>query len=133
AHDLGERLGCGAALHALRRTRSEPFDLARSTSVRELYEQAAETVWERAAVPLARALDVLPGVTLHTDQAAAVGHGRAVAIDPAEAPPDAIDGGPRSVVLRDTSGRPLALGGLDHDGDALHARPHVVFPWALSA
>jgi tRNA U55 pseudouridine synthase TruB len=119
-------------LHALRRLRSEPFDLSRATSVRELYELPADAVWERAAVPIGRALDVLPAVILQADQAAAVGHGRAVAIDVADVTPAAIGGGPRSVVLRDMAGRPLALGDVHRNG-ALEARPHVVFPWALPA
>src|SRR5580765_7880236 len=36
AHDLGQRLGCGAALASLRRLRSEPFDVARAVSLRDL-------------------------------------------------------------------------------------------------
>lgn len=33
AHDIGERLGCGAHLTALRRTRSGPFDLSQAVSL----------------------------------------------------------------------------------------------------
>uniref|UniRef100_A0A831XED3 tRNA pseudouridine synthase B n=1 Tax=Geobacter metallireducens TaxID=28232 RepID=A0A831XED3_GEOME len=36
AHDMGERLGCGAHLAALRRTRSGPFDLSRAVSLDDL-------------------------------------------------------------------------------------------------
>src|SRR5258706_301917 len=36
AHDLGEGLGTGAALRALRRLRSEPFDLERASRLRDL-------------------------------------------------------------------------------------------------
>lgn len=36
AHDMGERLGCGAHLTALRRTRSGPFDLSRAVTLEEL-------------------------------------------------------------------------------------------------
>ncbi|MBT1075856.1 tRNA pseudouridine(55) synthase TruB [Geobacter grbiciae] len=36
AHDMGERLGCGAHLSALRRTRSGPFDLSRAVTLDEL-------------------------------------------------------------------------------------------------
>lgn len=36
AHDLGERLGCGAHLASLRRMRSGPFDLSRAVTLDEL-------------------------------------------------------------------------------------------------
>ena len=133
AHDLGERLGCGAALHVLRRLRSEPFDLARSTTVRELYELPADAVWDRAAVPLGAALDVLPGVALDDAGTRALGHGRAVVVDEARVPAAAIGGGPRSVALRAVDGTPIGLGDVVREGAELRARPHVVFPWATAA
>ena len=52
--DIGERLGCGATLTALRRTRSGIFDLSHAHTIEEL-EQAA---------PAARASMVLPCDTL---------------------------------------------------------------------
>jgi tRNA pseudouridine55 synthase len=38
AHDIGQRLGCGAHLSSLRRTRSGKFDLTRAVSFQQLKE-----------------------------------------------------------------------------------------------
>jgi tRNA pseudouridine55 synthase len=47
AHDIGEKLGCGGHLHALRRTRSGNFDLSRAVSIRQLRESPVAEVEER--------------------------------------------------------------------------------------
>ena len=65
AHDLGERLGVGAHLAALRRTRSGDFGLDRAIAL-----DAAERDPRRAAaalVPLAGMLPDLPAVVLTAD------------------------------------------------------------------
>ena len=134
AHDLGQRLGCGAALAGLRRVRSEPFGLERAITWRELMDLPASESWERAGIPLDRALAPLPHVAVDAAQADAIGHGRALeraASDGALAP---IGAGPRSIVIEGSDGTPLALGELSHatpNGDTLLLRPHVVFPWAV--
>jgi tRNA pseudouridine55 synthase len=48
AHELGQRLGCGAHLENLRRTRVGAFALDRAVSLRELQEGD----WQRASIPL---------------------------------------------------------------------------------
>jgi tRNA pseudouridine55 synthase len=131
AHDLGGALGCGAALAALRRTRSEPFALGDAVPARDLDAMEAAEALERHGVPLDRALDALPSVTLDEAAAAAVGMGGRPVVPSAGRP---MLGGPRSVVMRDQAGRALALGELAPHADdpALAvARPHVVFPWAV--
>jgi tRNA pseudouridine55 synthase len=131
AHDLGMRLGTGAAIRSLRRLRSEPFDLSRAVTLRELDERPAAEVLRRAGTPLDLALATLPGVTLDAAAAAAVSTGGRPSVDPGHAP---IAGGPRSVALRGAGGQVLALGELradpDRAGRAL-ACPQVVFPWAV--
>ena len=133
-HDLGQRLGCGAALAGLRRLRSEPFGLERALSWRDLSELPAPEAWARAGIPLEEALAPLPHVTVDADGAEAVGHGGTAPIaaaDAAFAPPGA---GPRSVVIRSADGTPLALGELERapQGDSsFRVCPHVVFPWAV--
>jgi tRNA pseudouridine55 synthase len=130
AHDLGRRLGCGAALASLRRLRSEPFGLERALSWRDLNELPPTESWRRSGVPLAEALSVLPHVTLDRAQVNDVGHGRAVTLGADAAIP--MGAGPRSVVLRAADGAPLALGEIRRAaGGALEAAPHVVFPWAV--
>jgi tRNA pseudouridine55 synthase len=134
AHDLGQRLGSGAALSALRRLASEPFELERAVTARDLATLDPDVVWARAGIPLDAALArVLPAVTLDAAAGEAVGHGRRPLVDPDDAP---LGAGPRSVVLRDAGGAALALGGLEAEPGApgrARACPHVVFPWAHRA
>ncbi len=131
AHDLGERLGTGAALHALRRMRSAPFDLTRSVTVRELYELDPEVAWAQAGIPLDRALETLPALVLDDAGVRAIGHGSVIELDASSGHSLPVDGGPRSIVFRDAAGHALALGDVRADGATLRARPHVVFPWAV--
>lgn len=129
-HDLGARLGCGAALAGLRRTRSEPFGVEQACAWSDLVASEPGALLERHGIALDRALEVLPAIALDEAGADALGHGRPVAVAPGGAP---VGAGERSVVLRDLAGRALALGELRQgarEGEAL-AAPQVVFPWAV--
>ena len=64
AHDLGEALGCGAHLSALRRTRSGEFGLERAVPLRTLLQSRRRARWPRRLVPLDGLLPDLPAVTL---------------------------------------------------------------------
>jgi tRNA pseudouridine55 synthase len=133
-HDLGQRLGPGASLAALRRIRSEPFGLERAVALRELDERPGDEIWARAAIPLDEALGVLPHLTLDEAQAAMVGRGGRPVVPLAcvSAPP--LSAGPRSLVLRGADGTALALAGLEpvaEDPAAVRVCPHIVFPWAV--
>lgn len=66
--DVGEALGCGATLTALRRTRAGRFTLADAVPL----EEAATA----RIVPLAEALSELPALPVAAAQAADVRHGR---------------------------------------------------------
>ena len=129
-HDLGTRVGSGAALAELRRLRSEPFSLAHACSWADLDSHPGGELLERFGVPLDRALETLPAVVLAPVQAAGVGQGQSPRVVPGPAP---VGKGQRSVVFRDAGGRALALGELVQEGDGVHARPAVVFPWAVRA
>jgi tRNA pseudouridine55 synthase len=74
AHDLGERLGTGAHLVALRRTRSGELTLA-DTIPLETLERDAEAV-RAALVPPGRMLPALAAVRLTDEGARRVRHGR---------------------------------------------------------
>jgi tRNA pseudouridine55 synthase len=77
AHDLGERLGVGAHLAALRRTRTGDFGLDRALAL-----DAAQADPQRAVdamVPLAEILPALPSLVLTAEGASRVGHGQDVA------------------------------------------------------
>ncbi len=72
ARDLGEALGCGAHLTALRRVSVGPFDLVQAITLDTLAEVGAG-----ALRPLADAVGTLfPRRQVDTDEACAISHGR---------------------------------------------------------
>jgi tRNA pseudouridine55 synthase len=136
AHDLGARLGCGAALQALRRLRSEPFGLEHAIAPRDLDLRSPEEVLATAGIPLDEALCVLPALTLDDAAIERVGHGQRPSLEQHQAVAAGVPlgAGPRSVVARDPNGRSLALGEVVADpaspGRTIFC-PRVVFPWAV--
>jgi tRNA pseudouridine55 synthase len=70
ARDLGERLGTGAHLTALRRTRSGAFDLSQAVAGDDLSGAAGKLM------PMAGLLLDLPAVTVGEEGRRLVGHGR---------------------------------------------------------
>jgi tRNA pseudouridine55 synthase len=128
AHDLGRALGCGAALAALRRLRSEPYSVERACPWAELEPDRGAEVFARHGIPLDQALETLPAVALGEEAAEAIGHGQSSRVESGEAP---IEAGSRSVVFRSRDGRALALGELRREGGEVRARPGLVFPWAV--
>lgn len=134
AHDLGATLGTGAALSALRRVRSEPFSIERAVGMRALDTRTREDVLAAAGIGLDDALLALPAVTLDPADSVRIGYGGQpqVRIGPGGADREAVDRGPRSVVVRDPDGNAIALGQLHAvDEDTAALRPNVVFPWAV--
>lgn len=87
ARDLGEALGCGAHLAALRRTSVGPFD------VQEAHQLSALD-GPPALLPMRTAVDHLPAIALDDTQRGLVGHGR-----PLPAPPEA--SGPTALLWND--------------------------------
>lgn len=75
AHELGQRVGTGACLEALRRTRSGEFTLADAVSLAAL--QGDKSAVERL-IPLERLLTALPAVHLTAEERERVSHGREV-------------------------------------------------------
>ena len=63
AHDLGDMLGCGAVLLALRRTRSGEFGLDRAVPLAELLQSRPADL-ARRLIPMGALLSDLPAVTL---------------------------------------------------------------------
>jgi tRNA pseudouridine55 synthase len=70
--DVGEVLGCGATLTALRRTRAGRFDLSQAIPLGELTPAAAAP----RIVPVGEAIAHLPAVPLDARTAIAVRHGK---------------------------------------------------------
>jgi len=65
AHDLGEALGCGAVLVALRRTRSGEFGLDRAVPLADVLQSGRDALAARL-VPFRELLPDLPAVTLRS-------------------------------------------------------------------
>jgi tRNA pseudouridine55 synthase len=74
AHDLGQALGMGAALAALRRTRAGDFDLTAAVTVETLTTADRATLAARM-VPLARLLPAVPTLTVTAETAGRVRQG----------------------------------------------------------
>jgi tRNA pseudouridine55 synthase len=134
AHDLGSRLGCGAALAALRRVRSAPFDLSRSVTVDALRVESPQEIWRRGGIPLAQSLAHLPHATIESSELALLGHGNPVRRSRESLAGVAAGTGSYGLVMTDVPGTPLALGEVRPDpADATSAwlQPRVVLPWAV--
>lgn len=82
AHDLGEKLGCGAHLIGLRRTKSGRFTLRDAVPLRKLREAFENDTWENLIIPAAEALSDWPAVELTTEQLDIVRHGRRIPAEP---------------------------------------------------
>jgi tRNA pseudouridine55 synthase len=77
AHSLGELVGTGACLEALRRTRSGDFTLENSIGLDGLLDQGGQ-VAVSALIPLARLLPDFPAVTVASEERDRVSHGQEV-------------------------------------------------------
>jgi tRNA pseudouridine55 synthase len=84
AHDLGSRLGTGACLESLRRTRSGDFTLEQATTMDLLVNDPAAAA--SRLIPMEALLPGFPALTLTEEGAAWVSHGRTVAAAQATSP-----------------------------------------------
>lgn len=80
AVDLGERLGCGAHLTALRRLWVEPFREPAMVTLAELEQAAAQglSALDALVLPLSAGLADLPSLSLDENQALAVARGQQI-------------------------------------------------------
>ena len=85
AHELGARVGTGACLDALRRTRAGEFGLDAAVPLEALAASAPGAL-EARMVPLAALLPGLPAVVLADEGRRSVSHGRAIGPAQAEGP-----------------------------------------------
>ncbi|MEL7590709.1 MAG: tRNA pseudouridine(55) synthase TruB [Anaerolineaceae bacterium] len=77
-HDLGARLGCGATLTGLRRTKSGRFTLRDAVPLRKLNEAFSEGTWYQYLIPAAEALSDWPTIELNHEQVEAIRHGHRI-------------------------------------------------------
>jgi tRNA pseudouridine55 synthase len=78
AHDLGEKLGCGAHLVGLRRTKSGRFTLRDAVPLRKLREAFENNTWYQYLIPAAEALSDWPAVELTEEQVDLIRHGHRI-------------------------------------------------------
>jgi tRNA pseudouridine55 synthase len=81
ARDLGERLGCGALVETLRRTRVGPFAVAGALSLDAGAEEAG-----RRLLPVAAAVAELPRVIISAEQARRLRQGQGIPLQGVTAP-----------------------------------------------
>jgi tRNA pseudouridine55 synthase len=78
AHDLGEKLGCGATLVGLRRTKSGRFTLRDAIPLRKLRDSFADGTWYQFLIPAAEALSDWKSIELTNEQVDALRHGHRI-------------------------------------------------------
>ena len=93
-HDLGQKLGCGAVMTALRRTRAAGFSLSDCITIEEAQKLSDPDVLEKSILPIDRvfsfmdslelnqkkALAFLNGVKLDADRLDYIGDGKSIAV-----------------------------------------------------
>lgn len=124
ARDLGEVLGCGAHITALRRLWVEPFRTPKMFTLEQLQTLAAdnEAALDACLLPIEAGLIDWPRVDLPSEAVQRLGRGQTVAL-----PESTLLG---SVAMYDPQGRCLGLGDID---SAQTLRPKRLFVWAAEA
>ena len=118
-HDIGERLGVGGHLAALRRTAVGAFDISRAVGLEDLERLGAERKLESMVTGMAETVSHLPSVELDVGGIRAVKNGREV-----ELPPEATAKPDHPMRLLDKSGLLVAVGQYDEGRGTI--RPRVV-------
>jgi tRNA pseudouridine55 synthase len=121
AHDIGERLGVGAHLSALRRTSVGPFNEAASLSLEVVERLGREGGLEEKVVSPSDLLPHLPAIMLDDPEVYRIATGRAIEIAGHESPAGK---GIGAVRLCNKRGELIAVGCFEQEGDLV--RPRVV-------
>jgi tRNA pseudouridine55 synthase len=116
AEDLGKRLGVGAHLAELRRTRVGNFSITDAITLEELKTGFGEEALGKVLLTPAAALSHLPFVHLTDEDERKVRHGMEVTADEASLMKDT------TVRICDSEGRLLAVGDFDASTKRLHPR-----------
>lgn len=75
AHELGQKLGCGAHLSSLRRLASGPYTVEEALSLEKIEELSREQAYDRFLLPLDQLLPDYPAIWLDEQGVRAFGHG----------------------------------------------------------
>ena len=82
AHELGEKIGCGAHLVGLRRTKSGRFTLRDAVPLNKLRQSFDNSSWYQYLIPAAEALSDWPSLELTPEQVENVRHGHRIPAEP---------------------------------------------------
>jgi tRNA pseudouridine55 synthase len=86
AHDLGQRMGCGAHIEELRRLASGEFEIGQARTIPELESLAAEQRLLEALVPAAQMLPEFPSIFVDEATAAGIRNGKNFPASPFRSP-----------------------------------------------
>jgi len=123
--DMGEHLGCGAHVAALRRLWVAPFTTPRMYSLEELQalaEERGEAALDTCLLPIEAGLTAFPRIVLDGAQTRRLGQGQRLRLDGSEAA--------ECVAIYAETGRVLGLGEVDSDSIL---RPSRLFTWTTEA
>ena len=112
AHDLGERLGCGAHLSALRRTASSHFEIHQAISLDRIEQMDAPTLRDHV-IPPSACLPDLPKLVVDADTEKKISHGQPLEV---ESIGRVAQEGVEFIGLTDSGDRLLALVTLNPNG-----------------
>jgi tRNA pseudouridine55 synthase len=80
AHDIGQRLGCGAYLESLVRTACGPFNIKDSVTLTQLDDAFRNNYWQDLLYPIDTVLERYPASTVDLEQERAIRNGRTIAL-----------------------------------------------------
>lgn len=116
AHDLGQRLGCGATLTGLRRTKNGRFTLRDAIPLRKLNDAFIDGSWYQYLIPAADALSDWPAIELNNEYMDTIRHGHRI---------PAVEGSQSKACGISEQGELVAL--LELDADKMEWQPKKVF------
>jgi tRNA pseudouridine55 synthase len=109
AHDLGQKLGCGAYLFSLRRTRVGPFSLRDALSTESIWEVKKEGRIGEVLISIEQALAHLPSVAVREDSVARIHNGAGLVSSWVSTVDGSFEAG-QTVCIKDEQGRIIAVG-----------------------
>jgi len=109
AHDVGQKLGCGAYLFSLRRTKVGPYGLQDALSPERISEVKKEGKINEALISIEEALAHLPSVAVQEDSVARIQHGVPLVSSSVSKVEGSFEPG-QTVSITDEQGRIIAMG-----------------------
>jgi tRNA pseudouridine55 synthase len=119
AHDLGQKLGCGAHLRNLVRLRSGPFYIGDAISISKLEDAFRQGYWSELVRSMDTAVLYLPMMTVDEEGERAIMNGRPLAL--------AAEGDVSARLCRAYSGDGRFIAILRYDGERGQWKPEKVF------